>query len=119
MKQLYLFILSTGLLLTAGCGGAGEDHRQIAREACDCIRPLFESYTALRDSQEESSPEALQRFAEEMEAVNEEVRACAARIEERYGALEGEREEKVKAAMQKVCPEVIETLNEAERALVQ
>ena len=54
-----------------------------------------------------------------MEAVNDEVSACANRIQERYGALEGEREERVKAAMQNVCPEIIATLNEAENALVQ
>ncbi len=119
MRQFYILILFTGFLLVSGCGSGGEDYEQIAREACDCIRPLFESYNDLKAAQEDNDSEALQRFAEEMEAANEEVSACADRIEERYGVLEGEREEQVKAAMQKICPEVIQTLNEAERALVQ
>ena len=119
MKQLSTFILALGILLVAGCGAGGEDYEQIAKEACDCIRPLSYSYNSMKSIREENDSAALQRFVEEMEAANKEVSACARRVEERDGALEGKREEQVKAAMQKVCPEAIATLNEVENALMQ
>ena len=119
MKQFYLFYFALNLLLAAGCTSGGKQDEQVAREICDCMQPLYESYTSIKDAREDNDTESLQRFVEEMEAVNDEVSACANRIQERYGALEGEREERVKAAMQNVCPEIIATLNEAENALVQ
>lgn len=118
MKQFYIPVFLFGLLFAAGCG-ANQDNGQIAKEVCDCMRPLFESYNSIKDARDVNDPEALQRFVEKLEAVNEEVSVCAERIEERYGVLEGEREERVKAAMREICPEVIQTLNEAERTLMQ
>ena len=119
MEQFYTFMFAVSFLFLTGCGAGGENYEQIAKEVCDCMRPLSESYNSIKDAREDNNSEALQRFVEEMEAANEALSACAGRIEERYGDLEGEREEHVKAAMQKVCPEIIATLNEAENALIQ
>lgn len=116
MKQIYLLILAATF---SGCGLGGGNHEQIAQEVCECMRPLSESYSSMKDALDARDSSALQRFAEEMETVNEQVGDCAGRIEERYGPLEGKREEQVKAAMQKICPEVIEILNEAENELMQ
>ena len=120
MKLFFTLLVFAGsFLLIAGCGANGEGHEQIAKEVCNCMRPLSKSYEAIKAAQEENNSEALQRFVEEMEAAQEELDACAALIEERYGILEGDREQSVKAAMQKTCPDVIATLNEAENELVQ
>jgi hypothetical protein len=119
MKQLSTLVLALSFLFTIGCDAADKHKEQIAKEICDCMRPLFRSYNSIKAAREDNDSEALQRFVEEMEAANEEVSACAGRVEAQYGTLEGKREEQVKAAMQKVCPEVIATLNEVESALMQ
>ena len=119
MKQFSTLAIALGILLLSGCGAGDGNAEQAAKEACDCMRPLSESYESFRKAREKNDTEALQQFVEEMEAANEALSSCAEGIEERYGPLEGEREDRVKAAMQRICPEVIARLNEAENALVQ
>lgn len=119
MKQFNIFWGVVFFWALYGCSPAGDGHAQAAREVCECMRPLSESYNSIKEALDTGGPAALQQFVEQMEAISGQVSDCAGRIEERYGPLEGERGQQVKTAMQKICPEIIATLNEAERKLMQ
>ncbi len=91
------------------------DTDQIAKELCDCLRPIVEVYNDTQGLSAEDSAEDIQAAMEKMDQAAAESDACADRMDEKYGDLE-EKQEAVEAAMQRVCPDIVAVMNEIEES---
>jgi len=89
------------------------DNEQIAEELCACLRPIVDVYEETKNLSEEDSTADIQEAMEKMERAAAESDACADRLNEKYGDL-ADRQEEVEASMQKVCPDIVNAMNEIE-----
>ncbi len=80
----------------------------IAGELCDCLRPMIEMYNTLGDG---TDSEALEGAIEELGRLAEESQSCADDMTDRYGDLAA-RQQEVDEAMARVCPDIVQRLNE-------
>jgi division protein CdvB (Snf7/Vps24/ESCRT-III family) len=118
MKQLYIILLLP-CLISPACTSSSDNYELIAQEACNCMQPLSGLYTSLKEAMDNNDLEALDRLAKEIEQANESVDQCAEQLEEKYGEIEGAKGEGVKLAMKKICPKIIQIMNDVEQELVQ
>lgn len=110
MKIIRLFsVLVISLLI-----GCKNDTDQIAGELCACLRPIVQVYQETQTLSAEDSAEAIQAAMEKMDRAAAESDACADGMDERYGDLEG-RQEAIEAAMQRVCPDIVQVMDEIEQ----
>lgn len=117
MKNLFYFsIISLGL--SVGCQSP-DNHELLAKEACACMEPLSQLYAQLQTVLATGDLEALDELSEQILVQDEEVDACAERLEEIHGPMEGAQGEAVKEAMKEQCPDIIRIMNQAEETLTQ
>ncbi|HMQ48276.1 MAG TPA: hypothetical protein PKA00_12680 [Saprospiraceae bacterium] len=105
--------------LCCSCTTGASEEEKIAQEICTCMTPLAAAYTSMRDAMAAGDPEAITRAAEKLEVVGEQVEDCADHIDEKYGPFEEEEGGAIQSAVQEKCPDIINTINEAESNMVK
>ena len=118
MKQLYI-ILFIPLFISTACTSPTDNYELIAQEVCNCMQPLSGLYASFKEAIDNNDLEALDELEKAIEQTNQSVDQCAEQVEEKYGEIEGAKGEGVKLAMKKICPKIIQILNEVEQELVQ
>jgi len=118
-KPLCWSLMCVSLLFACGERPQQAEEEPLAEAVCNCMKPLAEAYLELQRALEAEDTGRLESLSDHLEAVSDEVDECADRVEAQYGPLSGQREVAVKAAMKERCPDVIKTLNWAEKELVQ
>ncbi len=109
MRYILLFSL-LGLLVACQ---KKDRHETIAKELCNCMKPLAEQYNRAVQLSDSGRTAELEQLIMDLEVAAEESEACAERLEEQYGDLENEKEA-VEAAMEKACPDIVTMINDLE-----
>mgnify|MGYP006969408939 CR=1 FL=1 len=109
MKALSIFF-SLCLLLLAGQSCKSEfPYAKMAQETCDCLQPMSDLFQKVQQMSEQGLTDELGSLMGELETTAENAEACTDKLSEKYG--EPEDEAKAMEAMNKICPAVVEMMN--------
>lgn len=114
----YSTFLSLSFLVLS-CNNNLSEEEKIAQEICTCMTPLAEAYTSMRQAMADGNPDAISQVAEKLEIVGEQVEDCADHIDEKYGPFDKDESSAIQAATQERCPDIIQSINEAENDMVK
>ncbi|MDX1941775.1 MAG: hypothetical protein SFU99_14540 [Saprospiraceae bacterium] len=109
MKNAFFFFVLVLLGMTA-CKSKPTDE-DIAKELCACLEPMIKMYKEMGSQTPGQDEAAMMESIAELERVAGESQACSDQLNQKYGDL-SQKQAEMEAAMNKVCPDVIQFLNE-------
>jgi hypothetical protein len=109
-------ILCLALIFCLGQSCKTEDpYAKMAQETCTCLTPLSELYQKVQQLSDEGQTNDLIQLMTELEVTAQNAEDCTTELSEKYG--EPEDEDKATEAMRKICPVVVETMEQLEEGL--
>lgn len=106
MKTFVKSGLFLALIALISACGSGSKADKIAKEICNCSKPMAEIQEKAKDLMD--NPEAYDKLMTESQAIMEEAEKCMDQLGEKYEKdMEDEAlQEEVRASMKKKCPDI-------------
>ncbi|MBK8562085.1 MAG: hypothetical protein IPN76_01695 [Saprospiraceae bacterium] len=116
-NTIKLFVAAA--VLAAGCSPKKDKYEAFAEDLCTCMRPMADFQKELTAVFESGSQDSVMAMVTQSQKIDEDGQACYAAWEKKHGVTVGEAEEnKIKEALRKVCPDILEMIEEASAAPV-
>jgi hypothetical protein len=113
MKQVLPYSLLVILLFLGSSCRSRDKERDIAKEFCQCFQEMTTLYQQTREITEDS--DELIALTEKLQTAATASKECIEEAEIDFTDVIDEKEEEIKAAMKKICPKVVETLEEIDK----
>ena len=111
MQNITIFFL----LLTCffGCTNVHTDYDAMAKDLCNCMRPLAEINQEIKKRIAEGQTNEIADLLTKVEQLSIEGESCAGALEDKYGEIKGEAETEATAALKRHCPDIAEMLEQS------
>ena len=114
MKKIFFTIATILTFSACGGGNAKQDFDQMAKDLCNCMRPLADMNQKIKQLVNEGKTTEVANLFTEVERLATEGEVCATSLEDKYGIVEKESEDKAAAALKKHCPDIAKMLDQSE-----